>query len=117
MLTSCGQGGGGEDGGCQHEDTPTEDLDGGRAGRVEDGQDQHNPALVDKHGEMIAKITKMRKRWINIHPTRKSYAIRTGKRSANKFTNVLKIGLLSGTEWVGFPQKKRDMETEGERNL
>ena len=39
VLTSCGQGDRGEDGGCQHDDTPTEELDGGRAGRVKDGQD------------------------------------------------------------------------------
>ena len=59
----------------------------------------------------------MRNRWINLHPTRKSYAIRTGKRSANKFTHVLKIARLSGTEGVWFLKKKRDMETKGERNL
>ena len=71
-----------------------------------DGQDQNAPPLVDKHGERIAKITKMMKRWRNLHPTRKSYAIRTGKRLADKFTNILKIGLLSGTEGMWFLQKK-----------
>ena len=114
MPTSCVQEGGEEDGGCQHEDTPKEEYDGGREGRLEYGQDHHAPQLVDKQGERMAK---MMKRWINLHPTKKSYAIRMGKRSANKYTNLQEIGRLTATEGVWFLQKKRDMETKGERNL
>ena len=69
--------------------------------------------LVDKHAERIMEITKKMKRWRNLHPTRKFYAIRTGKRSAEKLTNSLKIWwprMSRGTE--GKWSSQEDMDTE-----
>ena len=54
------------------------------------------------------RITKMIKRWGYLHPTRKSYAFRTGKRSLEKLTNTLKIWLprmSRGTKGKLFSQK------------
>ena len=84
-----------------------------RSDIVKDGQDQHAPSLVDKQGERMAKKTKMMKCLRHLYPTRRSYAIRTGKRLAYKFTNIMKKGLWSVTEGMWFLQKKRHMETEG----
>ena len=99
-----GHGGGGEDVGWHHEG-----CHGGHQGRVEVGEDQEK-TVMEKQGKLMTKMMKRRR---NLHPTRKSYAIRTGKRSAEKFTDCLKIWLprmSRGTEGKWFLQE--DMERE-----
>ena len=58
----------------------------------------------------------MMKHWINLHPTRKSYSILSGKRSVEKLTNSLKIWLprmSRGVEEKWFHQEDMNREKKG----
>ena len=84
-------------------------------GNLEDDKDDTDD---NKKGNQVmgwkdGRLTKMMKRWRNLHPIRKSYAIRTGKRSAEKLTNSLKIWfprMSRGTEGNWYPQEDMDRE-------
>ena len=65
-------------------------------------EDQVFP-LTGKEGKIIGKGVMMINILMNIHPTRKSYTLRTGKRSVDMFARIMKNCLLKrcrGPEWI-----------------